>query len=188
MWPCLLTDMFKATLMQTVTSTHLCEHYGVWHYEPRCLSSLWFVAFYVSVVTLLFRITYSRWIYNVPYYNRMPYAFIMYWQWSNWVVGTRNLGHILQLLSVCYHWRVGIAQWLQSQCESPGDAMQTLVIYCSSLLPEMQVVQAICHICVFLGKWQDYNCPWGLCTSPHYCTVKRNLFWHVWHGQKLVWI
>lgn len=67
-----------ATLMQAVTPRNVCEHYGVWHYELWCR----ICCLYVSVVMLLFRMTCSRGIHNVPYNNRMPY-FIIYWQWKS---------------------------------------------------------------------------------------------------------
>lgn len=149
------------------------EHYRVWHNKPRCLSSLWFVAFYESVVMWLFRMTYSRWMHNVPYCNSMPYTSC---------TDRRNLGHILQLLRVYYYLRLEIAQWLQSQCESPGDVMKRPVIYCSSCCQRCEVYKqsATCGASEGSDKSTITHTAWVHCLI---IVLEKGIFWHGWHGQ-----
>lgn len=163
---------------------NLCAHYGLWHYEPRCLSSLWFVAFYVSVLMLLFRLTYSRLIGYIMFPITTGCQIlhnVAYLQWPSSVVDTKNLGHILQLVMVFHHWRVEIAQWFQSQCESPGGAMKRLVVYCCFC--QRSYRGDLPHTCHLLEVTEP-QLPMGHVCITILLHCKKNIFWH---GQKSVW-
>lgn len=78
-----------------------------------------------------------------------------------------------QLLSVL-SLNVEIAQWLNHSVKALGMLWQHLVVYCS--LPEMQVLQAICHLQYVSSQESDthHSCTWGLCASPYYC-IRNNV-------------